>query len=103
MKGLFFDEQIGEVIPDATLPSMPCVVATDPSLMQAFASTYTMDSLFQAGLSVQPLGGWYNSTTVTTDTLSTLLPGIVTAYGSVPVDIHFKLEAVTDISVTASN
>jgi hypothetical protein len=52
MKGLFFDEQIGEITPDAVIPSMPCVVSTDPSLMQAFASTYTLDSLFQAGLSV---------------------------------------------------
>lgn len=92
------------MIPDAIIPSMPCVISTDPSLMQAFASTYTLDSLFQAGLSVQPLGGWYNSTTITTDSLSTMLPGIVNAYGTgVPVDVHFKLEAITDISVTASN
>jgi hypothetical protein len=33
MKGLFFDEQIGEIAPDVVIPSMPCVVSTDPSLM----------------------------------------------------------------------
>jgi hypothetical protein len=41
---------------------------------------------------------------VTTDTLNTLLPGIKDVYGTgVPVDIHFKLEAVTNTTVTATD
>jgi hypothetical protein len=51
-KGLFFDSQLGEIEPDTTIPSMPCNDSTSASLMQMFASTYSIDSLFQAGLAV---------------------------------------------------
>jgi hypothetical protein len=36
--------------------------------------------------------------------LNTLLPGIKDVYGTgVPVDIHFKLDAVTNVTVTADD
>jgi hypothetical protein len=83
---------------------MPCRVTEDPSKMQAFLSTYTINSFFQSGLEVEPLTGWYNSTSVTTDTLNTLLPGIKTKYGSgVPVYMNFNIESIDDITVAESN
>lgn len=100
IKGLFIDNKTGPVEPAVAVPDMPCRVTEDPSKMQAFASTYSIDSFFQSGLEVMPLSGWYNSTSVTTDTLNTLLPGIKSKYGSgVPVYMNFNVESIKDITV----
>jgi len=51
-----------------------------------------------------PLEGWYNSTSVTTDTLNTLLPGIKTKYGAgVPVYMLFNVQSIADITVAEKN
>jgi hypothetical protein len=32
-KGLFFDSTIGEIEPEVSIPELPCIVSSDPSLM----------------------------------------------------------------------
>jgi hypothetical protein len=103
-KRVFIDSKTGPVEPSVAVPTMPCRVTEDPSKMQAFASTYSIDSFFQSGLEVMPLAGWYNSTSVTTDTPNTLLPGIKTKYASgVPVYMNFNVESINDITVKEKN
>jgi len=61
-------------------------------------------------LSISPIGGWKNATetngtwSLTTSTVSGILPGIADAYGAdQPVDIKYKLLAVTDVTITEND
>jgi len=100
IKGLFIENKVGPVLPQVAVPDMPCKVTDDPSKLQAFVSTFTIDSFMQAGLEAMPIAGWYNSTSVTTDELNTVLPGIKTKYGAgTPVYMHFNVAAMNDITV----
>lgn len=96
-KGLMFKHSEGEIYPNVTIPAMPYKDISKPAQVQAFASDWTLDSFFQSGLAISPIGGWYNSTetngtwSLTTDSVSAILPGIVDYYGTQPVDIKFNL------------
>jgi hypothetical protein len=46
IKGLFIDNTVGPVEPTVAVPDMPCRVTEDPSKLQAFLSTYTVNSFF---------------------------------------------------------
>lgn len=87
-KGLFFDDTIGEIAPNVTIPAMPYKDISNAAGFQNFISTWSIDAFFQAGLSISPIGGWKNATetngtwSLTTSTVGGILPGIADAYGA---------------------
>ena len=113
VKGLMFDRDIGEEDPGVTAPDMPYYDSSRAEQYQAFVSSYSIDGFFNSLIEVEGgLHGWYNSTMVpsfvpfslTTDTVNTLLPGIVKTYGSdLPVDVHFNVTSLGDFAVSEAN
>lgn len=52
VKGLFFDQRVGEEDPGVTIPTLPVHLDTQTQKFQAFMSTYSMDSLLGSFLEV---------------------------------------------------
>ena len=94
-KGLFFDSAYGELEPSVAIPSMPTFNTASPDTFQIFISTYAMDGFFTGLLEETPLGIWVNgdyTTSITTGSLNTFLPGIKSFYGDVPAAVKMSIE-----------
>lgn len=109
IRGLLFDDLVGEISPSVTIPEMPSHLDTSAAGFQAFVSSWTVDTLMQSYLEVGDLKVWFNSTEVpawediplTTSTMdASILPGIADYYGwDLPVDTHFNILTLHDFDV----
>ena len=88
IKGLFFDQRIGDY-DTVRFPSMPYKNNTHLDTLQTFVSMQSIDSFFESYLDVHEGPGWYNETqlpppldfTLTTQDLNIMLPGMINTYG----------------------
>jgi len=103
IKGLMFDIVYGENPPDVTIPTMPNFTPSFPEGYQNYVSTYAMDGFFESLLEVESIGGWLKDPSITTAELNAFLPGILGYYGNVPVFINFKINVVSNFTVTEAN
>lgn len=101
IKGLFYDNEIGEQEPGVAIPDMPLHSDEHPEKFQTFLSTYIMDSFCSSLLEVMQIDGWVRSSMLggllTTTTLDALFPGMGKYYGwGVPVDVYFEVHSLGD-------
>lgn len=110
-KGILYDSDIGEVLPD-TFPAMPYKDPAIPSAAQVFVSQESVSSLLTSFLQVHPIDGWFNSTMVpstakfqlTTGFLNKAFKGISDYYGTdAPVNVQYNLLSLHDFAVKASS
>ena len=104
IKGLFFDERIGDY-DTVRFPNMPFKNNTHLDTLQTFISMQSIDSFFESYLDVHEGPGWYNQTqlpppldfTLTTQDLNIMLPGMVNTYGKdKQVKLEYKVEDFGD-------
>ena len=104
IKGLFFDQRIGDY-DTVRFPSMPYKNNTHLDTLQTFISMQSIDSFFESYLDVHEGPGWYNETqlpppldfTLTTQDLNIMLPGMVNTYGkNKQVKLEYKVEDFGD-------
>ena len=104
IKGLFFDERIGDY-DTVRFPNMPFKNNTHLDTLQMFISMQSLDSFFESYLDVHEGAGWYNETqlphpldfTLTTNDLNIMLPGMVNTYGkNKQVKLEYKVEDFGD-------
>ena len=104
VKGLFFDERIGDY-DRVRFPAMPFKNMTHLDTLQAHISMQTIDSFFESYLDVHDGQGWYNETqlphpldfTLTTQDLNIMLPGMLSTYGkNKQVKLEYKVEDFGD-------
>ena len=62
IKGLFFDESLGEEEPPQLVPSMPYYDKSYNDKFQNHISVYTIQSFFDSLIETSGLHGWTNST-----------------------------------------
>lgn len=104
IKGEMFDTRYGEENPAVSIPSMPNFTPSMPQGYQNYVSTWAMDAFFNSLLEVTKIGGWVKNPAITTSTLNAFLPGIEGYYGAgVPVYVNFKVQAVSNFTVTEAN
>lgn len=99
-KGLFFENGTSEIVPDVAIPTMPFKPDTAPAPgLNAFASTFSIDSFFTGLLGAQPISGWFNSTD--TSTVDHALSGIKKFYGTRPVMIHYDMTKIEGVKISS--
>ena len=104
IKGLFFDQRIGDY-DRVRFPPMPFKNNTHLDTLQMHISMQSIDSFFESYLDVHQGQGWYNETqlpppldfTLTTQDLNIMLPGMVNTYGkNKQVKLEYKVEDFGD-------
>jgi hypothetical protein len=104
VKGLFFDQRIGDY-DRVRFPAMPFKNNTHLDSLQMHISMQSIDSFFESYLDVHEGQGWYNETqlphpldfTLTTQDLNIMLPGMVLTYGkNKQVKLEYKVEDFGD-------
>lgn len=104
VKGLMFDDRIGEVEPDVIAPVMPYHVDEETSQLQVQVSNYFADSLFASIISVyQPkfditpdMVPSFFPIQLNTADLKWILPDMYATYGDVPCSIELAVTRVGD-------
>lgn len=61
LKGLFFDNRIGEEEPTSVIPSMPLKDTSHPEMFQNFISSYTINGFFNSLTEVMDVKGWIHA------------------------------------------
>lgn len=94
IKGLFFDNLIGEEEPTDKIPEMPMHSSAHIEKFQTYLSSYVINGFCNSMLEVIDIKGWIRSSMLhnllTTTTLDVLLPGMIKYYGAgQPVDVYF--------------
>ena len=111
VKGLMFDDLIGEEDPGIKAPDMPYFNSSYPEKYQAYVSAYSIDGFFNSMIEVIGIKGWVNATeipasvplTLDTKTVNILLPGIEDYYGDIPINVQFNVTKFGNFSVSEAD
>lgn len=84
-----FDKELGEEEPAVAIPEMPYHMTEHIEKYQAYVSSYSIDAFMSSWLEVAAIRGWFNAADIpdwspfslTTTTVNSLLPGIMSYYG----------------------
>lgn len=112
VKGLMFDDRVGEEEPTIAIPNMPYHDIYKSQKYQAFVSAYSIDGFFGSFLEVVGINGKVDQSILppeaaaflTTGTINLLLPGIADYYGSEqPVEVDFNVTKLGGFEVSQAN